>query len=230
MQKHINRENLNLFLKKCSYSKQDTEYIKENFDKKDYTCMLRQIYASLNMLDDRSNEYLLFYNLLKYYFKLDCNVLDVCCGHIPILSDYIRQDQIKIGKGTVTSIDINLVVSLYGKINRLYRGAFDRKIIKTHDLIVSQAPCDKFDEIVCASLEYNKAFFVSVCNCNNKTDYFPDNKDPFDEYDFDPVLAKINSYVTEIVKNQNLQYEKIDYDIKDGIRYIYGIPKKKILK
>lgn len=230
MQRNNKNTELLALLEKCNYNLEDINYIKSNFGTDNSLCLLRQIYASLDLLEKDNNEYLAFYNLINRYFKLDCKILDVCCGHLPILSDYIRRQQIKIGKGTVTSVDINLVVKLYGKINKLYKGTFDRKIIQEHDLIISQAPCDKFDEIVGTSLEYNKGFFVSVCNCNNKTDYFPDNKDPFDDYDFDPVLSKIYSYINEIVKNQNLQYETIDFDTRDGIRFVYGVPKKKILK
>lgn len=229
---------LRRILSKYNYSKNDLIYICENFNSESPLCLLRQLYASLNMLNAEDNEYLILANIIEKHFDLNCNVLDICCGHLPVLSDYIKRKQIR--GGTITAVDPNLVTTTYGKVNKLIKTNQYKKMIKNSDLIIAQEPCSQFDDIICECLKNKKAFFLTVCGCDNNIDYLTNKFDPYDCEDFDPVLQTINSYAIYFDENHKtndeLNYEEITSGTKyygEGkykcktIRYIYGVPKKR---
>lgn len=218
------------FLLKCDYSDEQKNYIYKEFGKKNVLCILRQIYASLGMLNNNENEYLQVFNSLNSSFNLGCNVLEIGCGNFPILATYIDRYQRKIGKGTVTVIDPELSVKKQGNIKLIKDSFMFGDDISKYDLIVSQSPCLKIDEVSAAAIEKEKNFFVTLCNCileryPNLVDYY------YDDESFDPIfeqlLFEMNSY-NNYLKNSN-------YKINSGsLCYNYGEIKyftgKKLIK
>lgn len=184
------------FLRKCNYNQEDLNYIYNNFGEMNVLCVLRQIYASINMLDNDENEYYQIFQYLQNNFDLGCNIIEIGGGHYPILSKYIDDYQRKISKGTITVYDPNLAVNKLGNIKLMKQKFKFGDDISKYDLVIAQAPCDKFDEVIASAIEENKEFFVTFCDCIREK--YPQNMHYyFDEDGFDPVIEEIFSYISK---------------------------------
>ena len=64
-----------------------------------------QVYSGLNLYDNDIDLYFNYLNSIKSIFKLDCNILEIGGGMLPILSNKIAIEQLNIGKGTITMYD-----------------------------------------------------------------------------------------------------------------------------
>lgn len=224
----LDKENY-ILLKKllmyCKYNEEQLDYIYRNFGKKNVLCILRQIYASLGMLNDSENEYLKVFNVLKNNFNLGCNILEIGGGNYPILAKYIDDYQFKIKKGSITVIDPELAVKKLGNIKLIKDSFMFGDNISNYDLIISQSPCLKIDEVSAAAIEKNKNFFVTLCNCileryPNLVDYY------YDDESFDPIfeqlLSEMKSY-NSALKTTNLQIGSGSVFYDEGeIKYFTG--------
>lgn len=218
------------FILKCNYSDEQKKYIYDEFGKKNVLCILRQIYASLGMLNDNENEYLQIFNFLINNFNLDCNILEIGCGNFPILATYIDRHQKNIGKGTITVIDPELSIKKHGNIKLIKDSFMFGDDISKYDLIISQSPCLKIDEVTAAAIEKKKNFFVTLCNCileryPNLVDYY------YDDESFDPIfeqlLFEMNSYNNYLNNsNYNINSGSLCYNYGE-IKYFTG---KKLIK
>ena len=89
-----------------SYSPQAWQYIEENFftsiDSDDTPDILMQIYNELGIPIKNGNFYRKHLQLIKDRFPIDGNVVEVASGRIPALANMMAQEQLNIGKGTIT--------------------------------------------------------------------------------------------------------------------------------
>ena len=178
------------FLIKCDYTKEQLDYINNNFGKNDVLSILRQIYAALGMLNIDENEYIQVFNYLLSNFDLGCNILEIAGGNYPVLATYISEHQKKIGKGSITVIDPDLSAKKLGNIKLIKESFNYLNDIKNYDFIISQSPCLKIDDIVVSAIENNKQFFVTMCKCIY--DRYPYLFDYFyDDSDYDPVFNSL---------------------------------------
>lgn len=202
------------FLRGKSYSQAELKYINNNFENMAASCIIRQIYSTLGMLDKDENEYLKVFEYLKQNFDLGCNILEIGGGHYPALAEFIDSYQTKISKGTITVIDPKLVVNRLGNI-KLIKDEFKyNNDTSKFNLIVSQAPCDKFEEVIASAINQRQRFFVTFCDCIR--DKFSQTKrDYYDEFDFDPVIETLYSYMN-IISDKNVDTGIIPYD--GGVR------------
>ena len=221
---------LNRFLSACKYDVEQLDYVKRNFGKKNVLCVLREIYASMGVLEQSENEYMKIFNLLKIEFDLGCNILEIGGGSYPVLASYIDRYQHKIGKGTITVIDPAICINKLGNV-KLVKEKFNfGDDISKYDLIVSQSPCLKIDEFSAAAIEKNKSFFVTLCNCileryPNLVDYY------YDDESFDPIFEQLLSEMkvyNSTLKNNDLQIGSGSVFYDEGeIKYFVG---KKLIK
>ena len=160
----INYEQLKeKILKKESYYER-LNIVESIYDKKDAMCILRQIYAQNEMLNDQENEYLkLLHYLISKQFNLDGNVLEIGGGVYPVLSSYIDAYQRKIGSGTITVIDPRLGISKLGNV-KLIKDKFTGNV-ENYDFIISQSPCTITHEVMNSAIDNGKEFFVTLCKC-----------------------------------------------------------------
>ena len=102
--------------------------------------------------------------------------------------------------------------------------------VSKYDLIISQSPCLKIDEVSAAAIEKEKNFFVTLCNCileryPNLVDYYYDD-DNFDPI-FEQLLSEMHTY-NNYLENKNLQLKSGSLFYNDGeIKYFTG---KKLIK
>lgn len=226
-------ELLERFLDSCNYDKKDLIDIRENFKKDMKIPIFRQIYAELGLISNEENEYYQILKFLKRNFDLGCNVLEICGGHYPILSKYIDIEQTRIQKGTITVYDPKLAVSKLGNI-KLVKEDFSKKTdISKYDLIVSQFPCDLFDDIVDSAVVADKDYFIALCDCIYKN--YSSKIDLLDWYffeDYDPVIDILYSHINTKERSQghfdNLDTAVGSIDVACGSPIKY-IKRKKIL-
>lgn len=220
-------ELLESFLDSCNYEKKDLIDIRENFKKNMGIPMFRQIYAELGLISNEENEYYQILNFLKRNFDLGCNVLEICGGHYPILSKYIDIEQTRIQKGTITVYDPKLVVSKLGNV-KLVKEDFSKKTdISKYDLIISQFPCNLFDDIVDSAAISNKDYFIALCECIYKK--YSSKIDLLDWYffeDYDPVRDILYNSVKEKERNYGY-FDNIDTSV-GNIEVVCGSPVKYI--
>ena len=159
-------------------------------NEKDALSILRQIYAQMNLLNNRENEYLSFFNYLLYKkYNLGGNILEIGGGVYPILSSYIDAYQRKIGSGTITVVDPRLGISKLGNI-KLIKDKFSPGKVKEYDLVISQSPCLITHEVINSAIDNGKEFFVTLCKC--LIDKYPYLIDFYsDDYGFDNIQNNI---------------------------------------
>ena len=160
-----------------------------------------QIRAYLNIDKGYNNSYIGYFNLLKKYFDLGSDVVEVGSGHFPIMSHYIDKEQIKIKKGTITAYDPKLVLSKLGNIILQKKEFAISTVIKQSSLLVGISPCNATDVIIKKAYQDETEFFISMCFCP------PYNGDYKLLYDFAKKNSEPNSEI--IVENLSKKYGKI---------------------
>lgn len=155
-----------------SYLKTHKEYYKEYFlndrlskCKYGYTCDINQIYCYLNKIDIKCTEYYTFYNISLQYFDFNNkNIVDVCCGKIPILSSLYKNNNYKI-----EAIDKQIVANNYNGIKTIEYDLRKKYSFKKYDIILSIRPCEPTDYIINLCLKERKDFMIYLCPCTHKT-------------------------------------------------------------
>ncbi len=123
-----------------------------------------QVLSALNLYKDEKNMYLGILNLIKKYFTLEKNILEIGSGHYPALAALIDKEQSILGGGTVTAYDDKLIPTQVGKIK------YNRKKLTTesftpYDLIVGAFPCEATELMIRKSNEEHKPFLIAICEC-----------------------------------------------------------------
>lgn len=126
-----------------------------------------EIYDELGLIPDKENYYITFLNELEKYYKLDCNILEIGGGNIPSLAKRIAKKQIKIGSGTITVFDEELAFfkNDYSNLKLQKENLNENSNIKSYDLVISLFPCTATFLTIYKALEYNKDFFIGLCDC-----------------------------------------------------------------
>ena len=219
----MNLVELDEFLNGCSYSQNDLDFIHKYFKEgKSSLSILRQIYAKLGVLTNRENEYYRIFRFLKSNYDLGCNVLEICGGHYPILSEYIDKEQRNISCGTITVYDPKLVVNKLGNVN-LVKDKFTKDIdISKYDLIISQSPCGVFQDIIDSSIGADKDYFIALCSCVYIKFFsqIPSDNLYFSS-DYDPVLDIIYSDICKEEQGRDVDIYTGEIEVPGNvIKYI----------
>lgn len=166
----IIKENLfnYLYQNRSSYSDAAIDYIVENFynavDTQIGPDILRQVLSALDLYKAEYNVYLEILKLIKKYFTLDKNILEIGAGHYPALSHLIDKEQTILGKGTITAYDKDLIPTQVGKI--IYnRTNFTNESLVPYDLIIGAYPCEATELIIRKCNTEKKPFFLATCGC-----------------------------------------------------------------
>ncbi len=208
----------NLFMKKYgnNYTKQQLEYINSKYLKDlneqyiDIKNTMLQIYTEIGLFSDDKNIYKAILEKLKKKHNIYSDILEVAGGSFPIMSKYIDEEQQKIGKGTITVYDPQLITDKLGNII-LIKEEFNEKInVKNYDLIIGISPCKTEELIIKKANEEKKEFFILFCSCIRN---FYDNAD----YEY------WCSYIYELAEGNYPENSKITIDYLDNI-YNYDLP------
>jgi len=183
---------LEYILNNYGYTKNELEKIVDFFNGKGrfygMPKFIRQLLAKMNILTSNENEYYKMFEYLKNHFDLGCDILELGGGHYPILSEYIDSFQRNIGRGTITVMDPNLVVSKLGNI-KLEKKHFNASTdITPYKLVIAVSPDDMFKTIVSKCAQDNIEYFIAICSC------------------------VATSYYRELYKKEKLLYESDEYN------------------
>ena len=156
------------------------------------------------------NQYLLYLKMLVNNFSINCNIIEVGGGIIPIFAKYVAQEQLKTGFGTITVYDPKLLSSNNSEYSNmlLYKEPVTSKTdLSKYDLVIGIMPCLGTDITLKLIEEYSKDFFIVLCGCDH-TKYDLNNHG---NYGYRP---SYNDYIEEarrICDENNLGDLIIDY-------------------
>jgi len=147
------------------------EYIEENFysglKNKEAPDILMQIYTELGLKPAGGSFYKRHLELLKSIFPIDGNIIEVGSGRIPAFANILANEQLKIGKGTITLYEPLLVelTPRYPNIE-LHKEEFtlDTDVSKSN-LLVGIMACEATESILESAIKNNKDFYVAMCGC-----------------------------------------------------------------
>lgn len=120
-----------------------------------------------------------FYNVhldrLKDIYGLDKNIVEVAAGVIPSFAKKNYKEQMKLGKGTITIYELDL---LFEKEESCPKMVINRKEfnstcnIKDSDLVAGLFLCEATETIIEEACKYDKDFYVAMCGCVHFRDAF----------------------------------------------------------
>lgn len=153
------------------YSKEAWDYIEEHFfsDLHEFEVpdILMQVYSELGVYPSPAIYYRQHLKELKSHFNLDRNILDVGSGMIPAFANLIAEEQIRLGKGTITVYDPVLVQTVPKFDNMmLHRELFDENTdISSYDLITGLMTCEVTPLLIERAINNDKDFYIAMCGC-----------------------------------------------------------------
>lgn len=149
------------------YSKYAYNYIMENYQHGEFSSydIFRQIYSYLGILDENTDMYKGFLNIVLDNFNINTDVLEIAGGFFPVVSKYIDDVQMKTKKGTVTVYDPKLIVNCLNNVI-LKKEEFNASTnIDKYKLVYGFFPCEAteiFAKRVCSE---KKDFVIGLCGC-----------------------------------------------------------------
>jgi hypothetical protein len=165
----------NTFLKKYAhcYPEEAVEFMKENFDSGlTSVCqadILMQINQELGVTYPVPSFYEAHLHKIMENFDIGCNIVEVACGRIPALGNLIAPRQLKIGKGTITLYDPNLlpIKPKYSNMTLHREGFSTTTDISSADLLISTLGCYTMEDTIEAACVNHKDFYVAMCGCTH---------------------------------------------------------------
>ena len=184
-----------------------SEYIKSRlYDTMPYS-ILTSIYAHCGILLDNQNLFKCYLKYLENTFDkfYDKSIMEISCGHYPILVEMIAKNIYKNNKrGNVTGIDPEVIIESLSICNHeveLHKQEFSESTdIKSHDILIGLLPCEATFQIINKACNEEKEMSIVPCKClhNNDDRYFVD----YEEY-LNYLVAIINKK-----KSANFEFEK----------------------
>lgn len=179
-----------------------------------------ELYDELNLIKDDDNYYITFLNELEKHYKLDCNILEIGGGNIPSLAKRIAKKQINIGSGTITVYDkkIAYLKHNYSNLKLCRKDLTENSNIKSYDLVISLFPCTATILTIYKALEYNKDYFIGLCDCIHPL--FGESDSDY-EYDLNHPLEYQDKMLNEYKYMTNYYSRKLEIiDIKHGFKIL----------
>ena len=157
------------------------------------------------------NQYIKYLDMLVKNFNINCNILEVGGGVVPIFAKYIAQHQLKTGSGTITVYDSRLLScdsKEFSNMTLIKEPVVGTTDLSIYDLIIGIMPCLGTDIMLKLIEKYKKDFFIALCGCDH-TKY--DIEDTYGHYGYRP---SYNDYIIEakrICEENDLGELVIDY-------------------
>ncbi len=156
---------------KSLYSKSAWEYIEEEIfnalKENDAPDILMQIYSELKINPSPARFYQHHLKLVKENFPIDGNIVDIASGMLPAFANLLAEEQLHIGKGTVTIYE-PLLLSMEPKHPNitLHKEEFTSDTdLSKYDLVTGIMPCDATEIILENAIRNHKNFYVAMCGC-----------------------------------------------------------------
>lgn len=121
--------------------------------------IINQIYCYLELIKDEINPYKEFIKITKKYFKINCNILEVGSGYIPILAKYLEND------AKVTMMDPKIIFRDYAKGTIKNESFTLNTNLDKYDLIIGYNPCEATESMIRNAITNQKDFAIATCGC-----------------------------------------------------------------
>ena len=155
------------------YKKAEWDYIEYYFFKEmNYPAapnQLMQIYGKLDIHPSAADFYRKHLNLIRDLFPIDGNVVEVGSGNFPIFAEELANEQLKLGKGTVTLYEPVLFDMTPKHPNMtLHKEEFTEQTDLTGaDLVIGIHPCKATWAIMENAIKHKKDFYIAMCGCDH---------------------------------------------------------------
>lgn len=181
--------------------------------------ILMQIYAELGIESTKGSYYKRQLTNLKNRFDIGCNILDIGSGMIPSFANLLANEQLRIGKGTVTIYE-PLLLSQKPKYHNmtLHKENFASDThIKEFDLLTGILPCGATESIIENACRNQKDFYIAMCGCTH-FEYIPwgmyVTPEMYQDYIIDKTNRLLEEYDNGTLIVERLEGEKeLDYPI-----------------
>ena len=186
------------------YPEEVLKFIKKEFERGiNYPCsidILMQVYQEIGVNFSMPSFYEAHLKKLMSQFDIGCNVVDVASGRIPSFANLIAEEQLRIGKGTITLYDRALLPFRPKYANMFYKKELFTPETDTSnaDLIVATLPCAATESIIENACRNHKKFYIAMCGCTHF--------DPY-EHRFD---TSLNAYQQHIINLAELFVDQFD--------------------
>lgn len=160
-------ERLNEFFKKFKYEEEEKQFIIDSLKTVNMCDLVVQVYSACGLLNEIDNIYLEFIQKIKKYFTLDTNIIDVGGGFYPALASYINEEQIKLGKGSITVFDPLLIPSKLKNIILKKEEFTEETKVDKCDLIIGTYPCEATIPIIRNARKNHNEFSIALCGCTH---------------------------------------------------------------
>ena len=130
----------------------------------DYYNILSQIRSMVGLCSSGEDPYQIMLKNIKKYFDINVPILELCCGHYPVLATKIVKEQIR--GGSITVYDPCLVTSQIKDVT-LVKKDFSKCHIdmSKYKLIIAQKPALMYDKIVELAIKSNTDFIINASEC-----------------------------------------------------------------
>ena len=165
-QNNDEKKQINNFIKQ--YIDLYPDYLKEEITHKVYKGFtnnndtINQIYCYLNIVSDKINPYLTFYNYLNNNFDINNkHILEIGAGTIPIMAEILNAKCNAI----VSIIDPLIIFKTSNEIKVLKSKFTDTTNIESYDILIGYNPCAATECIIKRAIDGNKSFCIATCGC-----------------------------------------------------------------
>ena len=138
------------------------EIVEEGFPLE--TFLVKQILDEMGLLPDKYNLYKGYLEVVKKYFTLNCNIIEVGGGYYPRLAKIISKEQ---SRGSITVYDPNLVINKLSGIKLIKDNFSYDTDIRSCDLLLALAPCEATKIAIEKANKESKEYCVALCGCSH---------------------------------------------------------------
>lgn len=131
-----------------------------------------QVFSELGINEDATQIYRDHIDMIRNHFSLDRNICDIGGGFLPAFANLVAEEQLKIGKGTITVYDPRLVFNEPKFDNmRLVKEEFTKDTdVSKYDLMLGIYPCEATEAIIESAIKNDKDFYVAMCGDAHSSD------------------------------------------------------------
>lgn len=169
----VAKDRLIKYLKKYGphYDKANLDFIKTYFltylGRRSPDVRLAQIYSYIGAYPDNVDPYIGYLDVLKKYFNIEQDILDIASGDFPAFGLHLAREQLKLNNGSVTLYDPNMVLEKPLTSNMiLHKENFTLLTdISKYNLVTSILPCSVTEVFLERVLREDKEFLIALCSC-----------------------------------------------------------------
>ena len=131
------------------------------------SAFLAQIYEAAGLMKPSCSVYHQMTEIINRNFNLKRDIVEIGSGIFPILGHYLRERQLKLGKGSVTVYDANVWTD-YPTKAKLVRSYFNSRVSVTpNSLLVGMFPCEATETMIERAEQEDLEFCIALCGCNH---------------------------------------------------------------